>query len=504
MTSRHRWIVVMATAMLAVVACGDDDDDDGVPGSGGSSPGGSGGSQGGTGGGTSGSGGTGNTTGGAMPGEGGAAAEAGAGGAKEPEGGTAGSNVGGAEAGEGGAAAMGAGGTLSSACTFPSAAEIENASVPDGFCAWRWAEDVGQARGITVDAAGTVLVVAREDADVVALWDEDGDGISSGGERAVIASAPGLNHGIALHDGFLYASSATTVYRWPYTADRMPLGDPETVIEGIPSGGHSTRTLALDDEFLYVSVGSGSNVDSDSSRARIRRFALAELEDGPIAFSDGEVFADGLRNEVGLAFDDQGRLWGVENGRDTLSRADLGGDIHEDNPAEELNRFDEPGRFYGYPYCWTEFILPDDVGMGPGTQWADPTFIDDGTHTDAWCRDPDNVVPPVLAFQAHSAPLDLVFYSGAAFPAEYQGDAIVSLHGSWNRDEPTGYKVVRMPFDDDGMPVGDVVPLLEYAGPGDEANDWPHRPVGLAILPNGVLLVTSDASDAVLAVDYAP
>nr|PZN15930.1 MAG: hypothetical protein DIU78_25310 [Pseudomonadota bacterium] len=487
----------MATAAaFAVAACGDDDDDGATPGSGGKAQGG-GGSQ------VGGSGGTGGTAGSGVGGDGGGVHEAGGGGAPDSE--TGGSGPG--AAGAGGAGAAGAGGEaggVRTGCVFPSSAAIEKASVPEGFCAWQWASGVGEARGITVDSEGNVLVVARGDADVVALWDEDGDGVSSDTERAVIASAPGLNHGIALHEGYLYASSATTVYRWPYTANRMPLGNPETVVTGIPSGGHSTRTLALDDAYLYVSVGSGSNVDSDSTRARIRRFALADLDDGPVAFTQGEVFADGLRNEVGLAFDAQGRLWGVENGRDSLSRADLGGDIHEDNPAEELNLFEEAGRFYGYPYCWTEFVLPDSVGMGAGTQWADPEFMDDGTHTDAWCRDPDNVVPPVLAFQAHSAPLDILFYEGAAFPAEYQGDAIVSLHGSWNRDEPTGYKVVRMPFDDDGMPTGDVVPLLEYAGPGDDAAEWPHRPVGLAVLPSGVLLVTSDASDAVLAVDYAP
>ena len=179
-------------------------------------------------------------------------------------------------------------------------------------------------------------------------------------------------------------------------------------------------------------------------------------------------------------------------------------DIHQDNPAEELNLFAEPGRFYGYPYCWSEFSLPPGQGMGPGTQWADPNFIDDGTHTDQWCRDPDNVVAPVLAMQGHSAPLDVLFYAGGSFPGDYVGDAFVTFHGSWNRDDPTGYKVIRIPFGADGTPNGDPQPLLEYAGDGDFAADWPHRPVGLATLPSGVLLVTSDSSGSVLAIGYAP
>jgi glucose/arabinose dehydrogenase len=194
----------------------------------------------------------------------------------------------------------------------------------------------------------------------------------------------------------------------------------------------------------------------------------------------------------------------VENGRDNLARTDLGGDIHNDNPGEELNLFEAPGRFYGYPYCWTEFLLPSGVGLGTGTQWADPATQADGTHTDAWCRNTTNVVPPVLSMQAHSAPLDLSFYRGAAFPREYRGDAFVTFHGSWNRTVPTGYKVMHLAFGTDGMPLGNPTPFLEYAGDGDIAAEWPHRPVSLATLPSGVLLVTSDASSSVLAIGYRP
>ena len=391
-------------------------------------------------------------------------------------------------------------------CSVPADARIDSAGVPDGFCAWQWATDLGEPRGIIVDDSGDVLALTRPSGSIVLLHDDNGDGVSGDGERVMMADGLGLNHGLAIDDGHLYASSGATVYRWDYPGDRMPLGEAEVVIQDIPSGGnHTTRTLVFDDAFLYVSVGSASDVDRDSSRARIRRFATAGLSGGPIDFADGEVFADGLRNEVGLAFDPRGQLWGVENGRDELWRFDFDPpDIHQDNPAEELNLFAEPGRFYGYPYCWSEFSLPEGQGLGPGTQWAEPAFIDDGIHTDQWCRDPDNVVPPVLAMQGHSAPLDLLFYTGGSFPEDYIGDAIVAFHGSWNRSVPTGYMVVRIPFGRDGMPDGDPQPLLEYAGAGDFASEWPHRPVGLAIMPNGPLLVSSDASGSVLAIDHSP
>ena len=112
------------------------------------------------------------------------------------------------------------------------------------------------------------------------------------------------------------------------------------------------------------------------------------------------------------------------------------------------------------------------------------------------------MVPPILSLQAHSAPLDILFVDGGSFPSEIVGDAIVTLHGSWNRSPATGYKVVRLPFDSAGMPTGEVEPILQYAGSGDTGSDWTHRPVGLAHLPQGALLVTSDASGAILAVGF--
>ncbi|MEZ4269439.1 MAG: PQQ-dependent sugar dehydrogenase [Myxococcota bacterium] len=380
--------------------------------------------------------------------------------------------------------------------------KVANAYVPEGFCASAWATGLGQPRGIFVAPSGDVLVVERQKAQVTVLWDDDGDRVSGPTERALLAKASGLNHGVTVHGGFLYASSATTVFRWAYAdGARSDLGAPTTLIKGIPSGGHSTRTLVIDAAgLLYVSVGSAGNVDSNSDRSRIRRFPLASIPESGVNFADGEVFADGLRNEVGLDFDGQGRLWGVQNGVDNLQRADLGGDIHDDNPAEELSLFDTAGRHYGYPYCWSEFILPAGVGDGPGAQWAHPQFINDGTHTDAWCKNPANVVAPQLAMQAHAAPLDLEFYDGAAFPADYRGDLFISFHGSWNRTVPTGYKVVRVHFDN-GKPQ-DPTPFFEYSGAGDIAAAWPHRPVGVRVGKEGQLFVTSDGSGTVFVIGY--
>jgi glucose/arabinose dehydrogenase len=433
----------------------------------------------------------------------GAGNAAGAGGA----GGSFAAGAGGTGAQAGAEGLAGAGGVAvtprhEATCPSAPAPALAGAQLPSGYCAWTWASGLDAPRGILSDDHGQILVVESGSERVTALWDDDGDHQSSVDERAMVATAPGLSHGLALFGGQLYASSATTVFRWPYSGERSDLGSGEPVITGLPSGGHKTRTLVFDSSGnLYVSIGSGSNVDPDSSRARIVRFTAAHVLAGA-TLDDAELVADGTRNEVGLRFDPSGRLWGVENGRDQLSREDLGGDIHNDNPAEELNLFAEAGRFYGYPYCWTEGSLPADVGHGPGTQWADPQFMDDAVHTDAWCSDEANVVRPLLTMQAHSAPLDLLFYEGGSFPADVVSNAFVTFHGSWNRSPATGYKVVMIPFGPDGMPASPPESILESAGAGDTGNGWPHRPVSLAEGARGELLVSSDESGVILAVGH--
>jgi len=386
-------------------------------------------------------------------------------------------------------------------CTAPASAAVPNARVPAGFCAAIWATDLAQPRGLFVTTTGDVLVVERGQGRVTALWDGDGDGLSGAGERAVLASASGLNHGVSVRGGFLYASSATSVRRWPYAGARSDLGAGEVVVRDIPSAGHSTRTLAFDGAGrLYVSCGSASNVDADSRRSRIRRFDVATVPAGGLAFDAGEVFADGLRNEVGLAFDGQDRLWGVQNGIDMLNRDDLGGDIHNDNPAEIVSRFDTPGAFYGYPFCWTEFRLPANVGKGPGTMWAHEQTINDGTHSDAWCQDPTKVDVPELAMQAHSAPLDLEFYNGDSFPEAYRGDLFITFHGSWNRNPPTGYQVVHVDIDASGH-LKAPTSFFENAGQSDDG--WPHRPVGIRVGRDGQLFVSSDASSSLIVIGHS-
>lgn len=380
--------------------------------------------------------------------------------------------------------------------------------VPSEYCATIWADNLKNPRKIAFAENGDLVLGGG--GQVIVLWDDDKDGTSSESERAVLATGNSIGTDVVIHKGFLYSTSSTHVYRWEYPkGQRSELGLRQTVIEGLPSGGHTSRTLAFDSiGRLYVSVGSGTNVDEDASRSAIFRYNPPF--DVPQTWGiDGETFASGLRNEVGIAFDKDWQLWGVENGVDKLDREPWG-DIHKDNPAEEFNFLGSEnttaGLFYGYPYCWSEYLL--EGGKGPKTQWAQKT--NDPIHTDEWCQNTSNVIPPAFVMPAHVAPLDLIFYYGSSLPGIKSGDAIVSWHGSWNRDPPQGYKVVHVSFHE-GKPIR-WEPFFYYIGQNgvvngktgsDTGKDWPHRPVGLAVGPCSLgrgecLYITSDASGKII------
>lgn len=363
----------------------------------------------------------------------------------------------------------------------------------DAFCVHVFASGLGRARQMAFAPNGDLFVSSN--GGVAVLFDEDGSGSISSTERSAFASASGLNHGLAFsRDGqYLYASSETTVYRWRYTTGlRRATGSPEIAISGIPAGGHVTRTLAFDSTGrLYVSVGSATNVDVDpvqvQTRSQIRRFAIpATLPVSGLSYATGEVIASGMRNEVGLYIDGRDRLWSVENGRDALTH---NGDIHNENPAEEVNLVDGTGsKYYGYPSCYTEFRRSD--GEGPGAQWADITLATANRKTDAWCRDLAQVHPPAFALPAHWAPLGITEYRGDVLPLG--NDFIVTAHGSWNSDSPVGRLVARL------HRTGDTITSFEPIV-GERSSDntlregrWNARPVDVREGPDGLVYFSDD------------
>mgnify|MGYP000103041920 CR=1 FL=1 len=218
---------------------------------------------------------------------------------------------------------------------------------------------------------------------------------------------------------------------------------------------------------MYVSIGSSCNVcvEKDADRATVMRYDA----DG----KNGRVFARGLRNAVGLAVHPGTRqLWATTHERDNL-RPD-----HQDLPPEEIDILRD-GADYGWPYCW-------------GDRRPNPEFGDRER-----CR---TTVPPALAMQAHSAPLDITFLDRASmFPRDWRGDALVAFHGSWNRTVPTGAKVVRIRVRD-GRPVSYEDFIVGFQA--EDGTRW-GRPAGLLVLKDGSVLVSDDQGGVIWRATYA-
>jgi glucose/arabinose dehydrogenase len=344
-------------------------------------------------------------------------------------------------------------------------------NLPPGFGIKVYATGLGGVRWLGLSPDGLVYATVRGEDKVVSLPDADGDGVAD--EAKTFAdNLPGV-HGIAFKDNGVYVATETEIIRLE-DADKDGIAEKRDVLASdLPSGGgHSTRTIAFGpDGKLYVSAGSSCNVceESDRKRAAISRYSA----DG--AFE--KVYAEGLRNAVGIEFHPQtGELWATNNGRDYLG---------DDLPPETVYNVKEDTH-YGWPYCYPS----------GGTRVTDP----DVKPQDAtFC---DTIGLPAVEMQGHSAPLGLAFFTGGSVPAQFQGDMLVGFHGSWNRSEPTGYKVVRIRFKDNqpDTSAGDL--LVEDFATGWQADGVWGRPVDLLTLPNGTVLLTDDKANAIYQIYY--
>jgi glucose/arabinose dehydrogenase len=294
-----------------------------------------------------------------------------------------------------------------------------------------------------------------------------------GGETVMATTfAIGFNkpHGLAFHDGALYVGDVDAVWKLAYTDGALTAGARTRITKqhDLGIGGHSTRDIAFaPDGTLYLAIGSNSNIDD---REPAFRAAVNTVN------ADGTLsqFATGIRNPVGIAFyPGTDELWVSVNERDGLG----------DGLVPDYLTHVEKGAFYGWPYAY--------IGAHP-----DPVYGPKRPDLVAKTKTPD------LLFQSHSAPLGIVFYEGDQFPAEYRGDAFVSLHGSWNSSKPTGYKVVRVHFAN-GKPAGGYDNFVTGFRLDDSnpAQVW-GRPAGLAIARDGSLLIADDAGKAVWKVSY--
>jgi len=278
---------------------------------------------------------------------------------------------------------------------------------------------------------------------------------------------------------WVYVANTDSVVRFPYqNGDLKTRGQKQVIVAELPGGGrlrgggHWTRDIAfsLDGKKMYVSVGSHSNNDdTDNNPRELHRASILEYNPDGSGF---RVYAYGIRNAVGIAVQrETGKLWGSVNERDELG----------DNLVPDYITHIEDGGFYGWPWLYM------------GGHW-DPKHK--GKHPEL----KDKVVTPDVLLQSHFASLEMVFYEGKQFPAEYRGDVFAAEHGSWNRKRRTGYQVIRAPLKD-GRATGEYEDFLTGFVTQD-GKVW-GRPVGVAVGNDGALYVSDDGSNSIWRVSYA-
>jgi len=343
--------------------------------------------------------------------------------------------------------------------------------VPPGFKVSVFARGFTQPRWIAVSPAGDVFVSDSAAGEVVVLHAPAGQPIAE--SREIFADHLNLPFGIAFHHDWAYVAETDEVVRFHYDAKTsMRLGKLERILE-LPGHGynqHWTRSLAFspDGERMFVSVGSRTNIsiESDPRRAAI----LVADPDG----RNMRIYAAGLRNAVGIAFNSlSSHLWATVNERD-----DMGDDIPSDYVTHVIE-----GGFYGWPYSY--------LGQHPDNRVAPrPDLVAKA------------IVPDVL-LGAHVAPLQFVFYDSHQFPSSYWGGAFVAEHGSWNRRRKSGYQVAFIPFRG-GVPAGEAIPFLSGFVPDPAGKIVYGRPTGVAVAPDGSLLISDDGGNLIWRVSYEP
>ena len=379
-------------------------------------------------------------------------------------------------------------------------------TLPSGFCALVVANDLGEARHAVVAPNGD-LFVALQNGGIVSLHDSKGNGHFDVKNHFGNESATG----IAFHDGYLYFATPVSVERYKWSAGQLkPSGPPETVVTGLPvQHEHEDKGLTFDDqEHLYINVGAPSNACQPRDRqpkvpgsdpcpllakhGGAWRFAANKLGQTQ---DQGVRIATGLRQFPALTWHEDA-LYIVMNNRDQLDTLWPGKFTAEQNatwPAEPMYRA-TMGDNFGWPFCVFNYTT--------GKEFLAPEYGGDGTKVGRCGQ----YKLPIVAFPAHWAPVDVMFYSGSMFPASYRGGAFIAFHGSWNRAPlpMAGYNVVFQPFAN-GKPSGKWQVFADGFKGADKLmnpDNAAARPDGVAQGPDGSLYITESQHGKIWRVLY--
>jgi glucose/arabinose dehydrogenase/cytochrome c5 len=423
------------------------------------------------------------------------------------------------------ATGCGAGGQTTPKAAAPCAGDNGGINLPPGFCATVFADNLGNVRHIAVAPNGVVYAntwsgsyyprsTPPADGFLLALQDTNKDGkadkISRFGETVADGSHGGT--GVGFYKGYVYAEVNDKIVRYALPAGGVvPTGRPEVVLSGMPLGGdHPMHPFVIDAKGqMFVDMGTATNSCQPRNRVAgvpgadpcvelVTRggtwlYSADKLDQ---KYSPTERYATGIRNGMGLSFDSAGRLFATQHGRDQLlqnwPKLYTDAKATTELPSEELMQVAKGGD-YGWPTCYYDNFQKKLV--------LAPEYSGDGGKAVGVCAQKS---PPVAAFPAHWAPNDLKIYNAKAFPAAYQGGALIAFHGSWNRAPAPqdGFNVVFQPLKDGKASAPYVVFADGFAGPGKGAGKATWRPMGLAIGPDGALYISDDVKGRIWRVTY--
>lgn len=364
--------------------------------------------------------------------------------------------------------------------------------LPPGFKLSVYADDktkqghlLSGARFMAFDAEGNLYVTSAKGDRVVRVSDPDQDGVAN--EVVLVSAKLNKPQGIVFVDNAMFVANQDGVVKFSKAQNNWV--GPNPVITGLSTGWHSTKTLKLGpDGYFYINVGSSCNVcvEQDPTRATMLRYTIDGQPAGALTAegtpASSAIWARGLRNSQGFAWHPiTGAMYATNNGADNRSH-DRSGKVNDELPPEHLNKI-EGGKHYGWPHCWAN---PDH----PKTMFEDPNFKGSSGFCEA-------AQAPAIIFKSHTTPLGMTFLHQTNWPESYQTDAIVALHGSWNRKEPAGYQLVRVKFKDN-----EPVAVEDFATGWLKGYRVSGRPVDVAVGADGALYVTDDMRGAIYRITY--
>jgi glucose/arabinose dehydrogenase len=356
------------------------------------------------------------------------------------------------------------------ACSAPEATQrtgglpLDRIKLPPGFSIGVFSDRVPDARSMARSPKGILYVGTRGEGKVYAVVDRDKDGRAD--EVHTIASGLNSPNGVAWKDGSLYVAEISRILRFDGIDDLLKTPPkPKVVTDAYPRDGHHGWKFIRfgPDGQLYVPVGAPCNICERQEPIYSSITRLSPQGGKP------EIFARGIRNTVGFDWHPQTReLWFTENGRDRMG---------DDTPPDELDHAPRAGMHFGFPYCHS--------GRFPDAEFGKK-------------RPCSEFVPPAIELGPHVAALGMRFYTGTMFPEAYRGQIFIAEHGSWNRSEPLGYRVMLVRLQ--GNKAVSYEPFAEGWLRG--GSSW-GRPVDVEVLPDGSMLVSDDDAGAIYRITYA-